>query len=448
VNVPKAPKGTYDLLPADAERRADIVAIAADVFTSYGYRQLITPEFEETSLFARGVGDATDIVRKEMYSFTDRSGREMTLRPEGTAPVCRAYVEHGMFKLPKPVKLWYYAPMFRYEKPQAGRYREHFQLGAEALGSADPVLDAEIIAMLGQVYDELEIDDLTLTVNSMGDEQCRPAYIELLRTWLAAHADELCGECRERMTLNPLRVFDCKVETCRAALSRAPHIVDHLCDACRRHFDTVLDLVRRVGLDPVIDFRLVRGLDYYTRTTFEYQSNALGFAQSTIGGGGRYDGLVEQIGGPPTPGVGFGSGLERVTLVAALELEPDEGPLAYVVAFGDDARGDAFVLTQHLRRDLLIDAECDLAGRGPKAQLKQAGRSGAEVALLVGLDDVADGEVRLRDLESGDEEDVLIVELGDWFDEWLSDEELGGDHGHHPGNGNGNPLAGDGGSDG
>ena len=181
VNAPKAPKGTYDLLPADAERRADIVAVAADVFTSYGFRQIVTPEFEETGLFARGVGDATDIVRKEMYSFPDRSGRELTLRPEGTAPVCRAYVEHGMFKLAKPVKLWYYAPMFRYERPQAGRYREHYQFGAEALGSDDPLVDAEVIAMLGQVYDELEIGDLTLAVNSMGDPQCRPAYMELLR---------------------------------------------------------------------------------------------------------------------------------------------------------------------------------------------------------------------------------------------------------------------------
>ena len=207
MSAPKAPKGTYDLLPAEAERRADIVAIAADVFTSYGFRQIVTPEFEETGLFARGVGDATDIVRKEMYSFPDRGGRELTLRPEGTAPVCRAYVEHGMFKLVKPVKLWYYAPMFRYERPQAGRYREHYQFGAEALGSDDPLVDAEVIAMLGQVYDELEIGDLTLAVNSMGDAQCRPAYMELLRGFLAGHAAELCGECRERTVLNPLRTF-------------------------------------------------------------------------------------------------------------------------------------------------------------------------------------------------------------------------------------------------
>jgi histidyl-tRNA synthetase len=444
VSASKAPKGTYDLLPADAERRADIVAIAADVFTSYGFRQIVTPEFEETALFSRGVGDATDIVRKEMYSFPDRSGRELTLRPEGTAPVCRAYVEHGMFKLAKPVKLWYYAPMFRYERPQAGRYREHYQFGAEALGSDDPLVDAEVIAMLGQIYDELEIGDLTLAVNSMGDAQCRPAYMELLRSFLTAHADELCGECRERTASNPLRTFDCKVESCRAVLAGAPRLVDHLCDPCRRHFDTVLELLRRVDLDPVLDFRLVRGLDYYTRTTFEYQSNALGFAQSTIGGGGRYDGLVELIGGPPTPGFGFGSGLERVTLVAGLEEAEDEGPLAYVVSFAQESRADAFALAQHLRRDLLIDAECDLAGRSAKAQLKQAGRSGAELALLVGLDDVAEDEVRMRDLESGDEEDVAIDELGDWFDDWLADDDLDG-HDHHHGNGNGNPLGGNGG---
>ena len=446
MSAPKAPKGTYDLLPADAERRADIVAIAADVFTSYGFRQIVTPEFEETGLFARGVGDATDIVRKEMYSFADRGGRELTLRPEGTAPVCRAYVEHGMFKLAKPVKLWYYAPMFRYERPQAGRYREHYQLGAEALGSDDPLVDAEVIAMLGQVYDELEIGDLTLAVNSMGDAQCRPAYMELLRGFLAGHADALCGECRERAATNPLRTFDCKVESCRAVLAGAPRLVDHLCEPCRRHFDTVLELLRRVGLDPVLDFRLVRGLDYYTRTTFEYQSNALGFAQSTIGGGGRYDGLVELIGGPPTPGFGFGCGLERVTLVAGLEEAEDEGPLAYVVSFVPESRADAFALAQHLRRDLLVDAECDLAGRSAKAQLRQAGRSGAEVALLVGLDDLAEGEVRVRDLASGDEEDVAIDELGDWFDDWLDDDDLDG-HGHHHGNGNGNPLGGNGGGE-
>jgi len=446
VSAPKAPKGTYDLLPAEAERRADIVAIAADVFTSYGFRQIVTPEFEETGLFARGVGDATDIVRKEMYSFPDRGGRELTLRPEGTAPVCRAYVEHGMFKLVKPVKLWYYAPMFRYERPQAGRYREHYQFGAEALGSDDPLVDAEVIAMLGQVYDELEIGDLTLAVNSMGDGQCRPAYMELLRGFLAGHAAELCGECRERAVTNPLRAFDCKVESCRAVMSGAPRLVDHLCEPCRRHFDTVLELLRRVGLDPVLDFRLVRGLDYYTRTTFEFQSNALGFAQSTIGGGGRYDGLVELIGGPPTPGFGFGSGLERVTLVAGLEEAEDEGPLAYVVAFVPESRADAFALAQHLRRDLLIDAECDLAGRSAKAQLRQAGRSGAELALLVGLADLAEGEVRLRDLESGDEEDVAIAELGDWFDDWLDDDDLDG-HGHHHGHGNGNPLGGNGGGE-
>jgi len=440
VNAPKAPKGTYDLIQADAERRADIVAVAADVFTSYGFRQIVTPEFEETGLFARGVGDATDIVRKEMYSFTDRSGREMTLRPEGTAPVCRAYVEHGLFKQAKPVKLWYYAPMFRYERPQAGRYREHYQFGAEALGSDDPLVDAEVIAMLGQIYDELEIGDLTLAINSMGDAQCRPAYVELLRRFLTEHAGELCGECNDRIGTNPLRTFDCKVESCRAVMAEAPRLVDHLCEPCRRHFDQVLGLLRRVGLDPVLDFRLVRGLDYYTRTTFEYQSNALGFAQSTIGGGGRYDGLVELIGGPPTPGFGFGSGLERVGLVAGLDEAEDEGPLVYVVSFTPESRTDAFALTQLLRRDLLVDAESDLAGRSPKAQLKQAGRSGAELALLVGLDDVAEGEVRLRDLESGDEEDVAIADLGDWFDDWLDDE--GGSGHDHRGNGNGNPLGG------
>ena len=237
----------------------------------------------------------------------------LTLRPEGTAPVCRAYVEHGMHKLPQPVKLWYHCPMFRYEKPQAGRYREHYQIGAEAIGSADPAVDAEVILLLAAIFDELGVEGVTLNMNSMGDPQCRPAYVEKLRAYLRGREGDLCGDCLERIDINPLRTFDCKVEACRAVLDEAPRISDHLCPDCREHFDAVLALVRAAGLDPTLDFRLVRGLDYYTRTTFEFNSDRLG-AQSGVGGGGRYDGLVEQIGGQPTPGVGWGSGLERIAL--------------------------------------------------------------------------------------------------------------------------------------
>lgn len=440
MSVPRAPKGTYDLLPDDAERRDLVVGAAADVFAAYGYRHVVTPEIEETGLFERGVGDATDIVRKETYTFDDRGGRSLTLRPEGTAPICRAYVEHGMHKLAQPVKLWYYAPMFRYERPQAGRFRQHYQLGAEAIGSARPAVDAEVIAMLATLYDELEIGDLSLGINSIGDAACRPAYLERLRAYLEARAADLCGDCRQRTGLNPLRAFDCKVEGCRAVLDEAPRQIDHLCSDCRGHFDSVFGLLVRLGLDPQPDFRLVRGLDYYTRTTFEFSSAALG-AQSGVGGGGRYDGLVELIGGPPTPGVGFGTGLERISLLSPLVDESPVGPVVYVTCFDEARRDDTFLLTEYLRRELLVDAECDLAGRSAKGQLRQATRAGAELAVLVGLPVMAPDMVRLRDLETGAEADTSLTALDDWLDAWFAEQELAA--GVEGNGGNGNPLAGD-----
>jgi len=409
VSSPRAPKGTYDLLPDEAAERDAVVAAAARVFAAYGYRHVVTPEFEDTGLFERGVGEATDIVRKEMYTFVDKGDRSLTLRPEGTAPICRAYVEHGMHKLPQPVKLWYYCPMFRYEKPQAGRYREHYQIGAEAIGSAAPAVDAEVILLLAAIFAELDVEGVTLNMNSMGDPQCRPAYVETLREYLRGHEGELCGDCLERIDINPLRTFDCKVESCRAVLDEAPRISDHLCPECREHFDAVLALVRAAGLEPTLDYRLVRGLDYYTRTTFEFNSDRLG-AQSGVGGGGRYDGLVEQVGGQPTPGVGWGSGLERIALAMREPLAVRASTGVYVVAFNDDVRPAGFAVAESLRR-AGVPAELDLAGRSPKGQLKQAGRSGARFAVLLGLGDLADGAVRLKDMSGGGEEDVAAADL-------------------------------------
>ncbi|MCX6372166.1 MAG: histidine--tRNA ligase [Actinobacteria bacterium] len=409
MNAPRAPKGTYDLLPDEAARRDAIVAAAARVFAAYGYRHMVTPEFEETALFERGVGEATDIVRKEMYTFVDKGERSLTLRPEGTAPICRAYVEHGMHKLPQPVKVWYHCPMFRYEKPQAGRYREHYQIGAEAIGSAAPAVDAEVIALLAAIFAELGVGGVTLNMNSMGDATCRPAYVEMLRDYLRRREGELCGDCLERLDLNPLRTFDCKVQRCRAVLDEAPRIVDHLCPECLEHFDTVLALVKRAGLEPHLDFRLVRGLDYYTRTTFEFNSDRLG-AQSGVGGGGRYDGLIEQIGGAPTPGVGWGSGLERIALAMRDQPLPSGAPDVYVVSFSDAARAAAFGVVQDLRGAGLV-AELDLAGRSPKGQLKQAGRSGARFAALLGLDETGADGVRLRTMDGGGEEDLAAAGL-------------------------------------
>jgi histidyl-tRNA synthetase len=409
VSAPRAPKGTYDLLPEEAARRDAMVSTAARLFATYGYRRMVTPEFEETGLFERGVGEATDIVRKEMYTFTDKGERSLTLRPEGTAPICRAYVEHGLHKWPQPVKVWYYCPMFRYERPQAGRYREHYQFGVEAIGSADPAVDAEVVALLAALFRELGVEGVRLNMNSMGDHACRPAYVDTLRGYLRGREGELCGDCLERVDLNPLRTFDCKVESCRAVLDEAPRMVDHLCPECREHFDTVLELVKRAGLEPHLDFRLVRGLDYYTRTTFEFSSDRLG-AQSGVGGGGRYDGLIEQIGGAPTPGVGWGSGLERIALAMRDQPLPPNALDVYVVSFSDEARATAFGVVQQLRGAGLA-ADLDLAGRSPKGQLKQAGRSGAPLAVLLGLQELGADRVRLRTMDGGGEEDLATAGL-------------------------------------
>ena len=399
-----APKGTYDILPRDQPVRLWVEGRAADVFRRYGYGRLDTPMFEETRLFARGVGESTDIVRKEMYTFQDMGGRSMTLRPEGTAPAARAYVEHGMHTWPQPVKLWYHWPMFRYERPQSGRYRQHWQFGIEAFGSDSPVLDAEVIGVLATLYDDIGLAQVELRLNSMGCRECRPDYVARLRAFLEDRKGELCKDCRERATLNPLRTFDCKVEGCRAVMEQAPRLIDWLCPACAEHHAVVQRHLELQGIAYLPDHRLVRGMDYYTRTTFEFQSAVLG-AQSGVGGGGRYDDLVETIGGPPTPGVGFGTGVERILL--ALERSREDlptagGPTAYLVALTGEAREPVFLLAHELRRQGAA-AELDLLGRSVKGQMKQAGRSGARYAVIVGDDELATGTLTLKELATGRE---------------------------------------------
>jgi histidyl-tRNA synthetase len=307
------------------------------------------------------------------------------------------------------VKLWYYCPMFRYERPQAGRFREHYQIGVEAIGSADPTVDAEVIALLAAIYTELGVDGVRLNMNSMGDAVCRPAYVEKLRGYLRDRQGELCGDCLARLELNPLRTFDCKVESCRAVLDEAPRIADHLCLACRAHFETVLGLVRRAGLEPHLDYRLVRGLDYYTRTTFEISSDKLG-AQSGVGGGGRYDGLIEQLGGPTTPGVGWGSGLERITQVMRPQPLPEARADVFLAAASEPARALAFGLAQDLRAAGFA-VEMDLAGRSLKGQLKHAGRLRATLAVIAGLDELGPETVRLHAMSGRGEEDVPVSRL-------------------------------------
>jgi len=407
-----APKGTYDILPEQQPLRRWIVARAEEVFGRYGFRRIDTPIFEETRLFTRGVGESTDIVRKEMYTFTDLGGRSMTLRPEGTAPVARAYVEHGMHTLPQPVKLFYHSPMFRYESPQSGRYRQHYQLGIEAFGSDAPELDGEVIGALAALYKDLGLRGLELRLNSMGCKDCRPGYAAKLRASLDSRSTQLCAECRERARVNPMRVFDCKVEACRLALASAPRLSDHLCTACQEHYSRVQECLAVQGIEFAQDHTLVRGLDYYTRTTFEFQSALLG-AQSGVGGGGRYDNLVEAIGGPAVSGVGFGTGLERIILAlsrSGVAEPPPVRPEVYLVAMTEQARAAVFALAHRLRENGTA-VELDYMARSPKGQMKQAGKSGASRAMIIGDQELSEGSVTVRDLATGSEQVVSWNEV-------------------------------------
>jgi histidyl-tRNA synthetase len=366
----QAPRGTHDVLPSD-ERWWRLVRTIEDLTALYGYGRIQTPGFEDTGLFQRTSGEASDVVHKEMYTFEDRSGRSLTLRPEGTAPIARAYVEHGLHREPQPVKAYTIAPMYRYGRPGRGRYREHWQLSLEAIGSADPALDAEVIQFYSELLRRLGVTRYDLHLNSIGDANCRPQYVRRLNEWLDAHADVLDEEARHKRATSPLQVFDVKNEPLRTALAEAPRIGESLCDACREHFDAVKAHLDRYGVGYVLDPTLVRGLDYYTRTTFEFvgpEENV----NSTICGGGRYDGLVEQVGGPATPGIGFGAGLERLLLAVEQEAPaPEPRRLdAFIVA---DGSGDILPLLAELRRaGLAVDA--DYAGRSHNAQLKHAQR--------------------------------------------------------------------------
>ena len=399
-----APRGTFDILPEQASMRAEVERTARELLEAAGYGRIETPTFEATELFARGVGEATDIVQKEMYSFDDGGGRSLTLRPEGTAPVCRAYVEHGMHKLPQPVRLYYLSSFFRAERPQAGRYRQFWQLGIEALGSVDPAVDAETIALLATILARLGVSDVRLRLSSLGSPDTRAAYREDLGAYLRAHVDALAPAVRERIELNPLRAFDSDDPGTREVMAGAPRLLDRLDADDAAHFAAVRELLDRAGVAHEIDATLVRGLDYYTRTLFEFTSDALG-AQSGVAGGGRYDGLIEQLGGPPTPGIGWAAGIERI-LMASAERPAAPPALDLYVAF-EHARADAFATLTDARAAGLA-AQMELAGRSLKGQLKQAERLGARFVAVV------EGEsVRLRDLRAGTEETMPRAALVD-----------------------------------
>jgi histidyl-tRNA synthetase len=410
-----APRGTRDVLPAEGRLRQRVVDVARDAFERYGYQPIVTPTFEETEVFVRGVGTSTDVVRKEMYTFDDRSGRSLTLRPEGTAPIARAFVQHGMHKLALPVKLWYLAPMFRYEAPQSGRYREHWQLGAEAIGSDDPLLDAEVIALLDGIYRALAVPGVRLRVGSMGDPESRAPYRELLSAYLEGHASGLDEDARERMRDNPLRLFDTKDPRVAEVMEGAPRLLDHLSPAAQEHRERVLDALGWLGVAFDEDPTLVRGFDYYTMTVFEFTSDRLG-AQSAVGGGGRYDGLVEALGGPPTPGIGFGAGIERIVLALQAGGEGPGPDLDVYLAVPDAGMRLEMLPVLERLRAAGLRCESDLRGRSLKSMLRHASSLGARNAVIVGPREHEAGVATIRDMATGEQRavplDVLVRELG------------------------------------
>jgi histidyl-tRNA synthetase len=395
---PQAPRGTYDVLPEQDAARAAVERAARAILGGSGYRRIETPVFEHTELFARGVGASTDIVQKEMYTFTDAGDRSLTLRPEGTAPVMRAYAEHGMHKLPQPVKLWYFGPFFRQEKPQAGRFRQFWQVGAEAIGSDDPAVDAETILLLQTLIYELGIESIKLRLGSLGTPATRAEYRDKLIAHLRAHEDQLSEDVRARIDLNPLRAFDADHPGTRKVMESAPLLLDHLTADDAEHFAEVRARLDAAGVEYVIDPTLVRGLDYYTRTLFEFTSDALG-AQSGVGGGGRYDGLAEVLGIAPTPGIGWAAGVERLLLAGDHKPHPEAVCDLYVAG----TSVAAFALAAEARRAGL-NVQLELAGRSRKGQLKQADRSGARHVAIFSEDE---GTI-LKDLESGEQEELAV----------------------------------------
>jgi histidyl-tRNA synthetase len=395
----KAPRGTYDVLAEQAQERAMLETRARALLERAGYERIETPTFEATELFARGVGESTDIVRKEMFTFEDASGRSLTLRPEGTAPVCRAYVEHGMHKRRQPVKLWYLSSFFRHERAQAGRYRQFWQVGAEAIGSDDPAVDAESIALLATLLEEMGVREVRLRLSSLGSATTRAEYRDLLQAHLRANEARLSEDVRERIELNPLRAFDTAHEGTREVMHSAPRLLDQLSAEDAEHFAEVRALLDEASVGYEIDSTLVRGLDYYTRTVFEFTSNALG-AQSGVGGGGRYDGLVEQLGGRPTPGMGWAAGVERILLAGDGQHVASEPVDVFIALEREHARRTAFGLLE-AARSAGLHAQMELAGRSLKGQLGHADALGARYVAIV-----EDGETVLKDMQDGGQERV------------------------------------------
>ena len=407
------PKGTQDILPAESAKWQYVEGFAREIFKRYNYAEVRTPIFEHYEVISRSVGDTTDIVTKEMYDFYDKGDRHITLRPEGTAPVVRSYVENKLFapEVQKPSKFYYMGPMFRYERPQAGRLRQFHQIDCELLGSASPLADADVISLLEQFITSLGIGRLTLRLNSLGCSECRPKYREALIAYLEKHESELCEDCQRRLHTNPLRVLDCKKDSQQDFMKDAPRILDYNCPECREHYETVTGLLKDSGIAFVQDDHLVRGLDYYCRTTFELQSDDIG-AQTAVAGGGRYDGLIKSLGGPDVPGVGFACGMERLALL--MKSPAPKKPDFYTVSLDPSCYGLAYRVSRGLRLAGLT-GELGYASSSMKAAMRQAGKSGARYAIIIGSDELARNVCAVKNMDNGNQEEVAVENLASYI---------------------------------
>lgn len=407
------PRGTNDFLPGEVEKWQYLEGLIRELFANYHYKEIRTPIFEHTELFLRSVGETSDIVSKEMYSFEDKGLRHVTLRPEGTAGTVRAFVENKLFAQSLPVKLYYIGPMFRYDQPQAGRYRQFHQFGCEVLGSADPMVDAEVISFAVDLFTKLGLESLSVLINTVGCDKCRPRYHEALKEYFSQYKDQLCPTCLERLDKNPLRILDCKEEGCKAVASGAPTTLDYACDDCKAHFEKVCSYLESVGIKYDVDTTLVRGLDYYTQTAFEVIMNKVGSQQNAICGGGRYNKLVSQVGGDDIPGMGFAAGMERVLLTVeeeGIQLPVKQDIDVYVAPLGDAAKDVCFKLTHDLRANGLI-TETDYLSKSMKAQMKAADKAHARYTVIIGDDELANGQAVVRNMATSSQETISLEEV-------------------------------------
>lgn len=408
----QAPKGTSDILPESSGKWQYLEDLFKDICRRYGMKEIRTPMFEHTELFVRGVGDTTDVVEKQMYSFDDLAGRNITLKPEGTSPAARALVENGLYAQMQPTKLYYITPCFRYEKMQKGRYRQFHQFGVEIFGTRSPVADAEVISVGADMLEALGMKEIELRINSVGCPTCRAKHREALKAFLADRYDELCETCKGRFNKNPMRILDCKSEKCQKLVEGAPLMIDYLCDDCKDHFEEVQSILKDMGIDYVVDPGIVRGLDYYTKTAFEFVS-VKAMAQGTVCGGGRYDHLVEEIGGPEVPGVGFGMGIERLLLMLeqeGIEIPSDDAADYVIITMGDEAKSAGMGLARKLRHEG-FQVQVDMMNRNFKNQFKYANKIKAKNAIIIGEDEVRNGTINVKNMETGEQKTIKPEEL-------------------------------------